>query len=230
MKLRDVSVSADSTYERRKDFNLETHCISSLYLSYLPDVDSGPFKKAIVRAAMKQSTKVTSIETMIDVALVQRQFDFDLYWKAPKAERKKMVLDLLHAGLLDLARHFDWGADAFRAAHDRAMAVGLDNSGFWKKPVHSPNRQLTAQVFYSFDVDGIDIFVVFRSRDSREIDRLLAVKTPPHDMYLAAALGRLKWISVNAVELVSRDTKKRMKVSLPAAKASLGDTARGVSS
>src|ERR1700760_4772985 len=109
--LRDVVLSCSKDSHPQypdPDFNfgLQTNFLERLYLDSLPKTRTDIIGKVIVEAC--RSLPQQRIDNMIDVLRLHRLFDFGAYFAADKETRKRLALDCLQGGLLEVAAIRSW--------------------------------------------------------------------------------------------------------------------------
>lgn len=149
-----------------------------------------------------------------DVLQLLELFDFDHYWKADKESRKRIALDFLQEGLLEVAEIRGWDKKPFETAYATALTSGLVSDRPWTKAVTGPDRRTKAQVWCRYDSDQADISVVL-SRRGNILCRTFVTTVEPGNVWIFDVAGRLKWSSNKTVKLISRDGTQSWKTTVP---------------
>lgn len=194
--IKDLTISADKAYERRRDFNLTTNCVSSMYLDRLGRFDAGPFRKVIVEAVPIRAGQCYQMD---DVVRISRSFDFKGYWDS--GAPKETLAAFLHAGLCELAERFGWPTEPLHRALSEMASQDFEYVVDWKKPVSSPSRRRTAQVRYYYGSDEVRLVAVVRAKQDGDVREVELARTPPHELKFAHLLGRLRWDGEDTVLL-----------------------------
>lgn len=210
--LRDIVLSGERDPEFT--FKLETNFLEVLYINCLPKTQTDGIFKVIIQACRLVPTK--KLDNMIDVLRLWKPFDFDAYFAADKAIRKRLALEFLQDGLLEVARIRGWKTDPFDIAYKAVLARGLVNNGPWRwcKPVTSPDRVLKAQAWVNYDSDKADVFLTL-TRRNEVVAKVLVTSVKPGDVWINEAIGKLEWVSADEAKLTSRDGKQSWTVQAP---------------
>lgn len=211
--IRDIVLSCVREIDPQFNFNLETNFLEVLYLNNLPKVRTDGIAKVIVQACKDVPPK--KIDDMINVLRLWKCFDFEAYWKADKKTRKRIALEFLQDGLLDVAGIRGWDADPFHKAYKAVLAKELINERPWRwsKPVASPNRKLKAQAWVNYDSDKADIFVVI-TRNDQILSKTQVTTVKPGDVWINEVIGKLEWSSPCKLSLISKDAKQSWDVEV----------------
>lgn len=208
--LRDISLEDSKELKGKlKQFNLTTWCICDLYLSHIGKYNSGSFKKAIVNV-MEEETENNVIEDMIDVILIHKTFDFDRFFQMEdKYNKKKILLDVLHEGLMTMAKHEGWDTNSLSHANNRCLKEKLGNNWLYKnKYFSSPNKKNFAGIFCNWDIDKFEVTAVFFNKQKEEMERIKLYENEPHDI---EPMGKMGWDKVTGeVYLFSKSEKEKM--------------------
>jgi hypothetical protein len=140
-------------------------------------------------------------------------FDFDVYWQADKETRKRIALDFLQSGLLEVAAIKGWGTDQFLDAYNKVSAKNFVNYRPWSKTITSPNRKYKAQAWCNYDSDKAEIFIVIFHRMEIAF-KTLVTTVKPGDVWIREAVGKLEWVSPETVKLTTRDGKQSWETPL----------------
>ena len=199
--LLDLDLSAYSSYPRERDFNRGTHCVSSLFLWEIGKLHTNGLKKVIVEACTDRSD---AIDRMIDVCMVRVKYDFDLHWMLKGTERKRLMLSKLYEGLQAIPS--EYGVDQARISltFERLAATNLRYEPFWGKAKASPDRKKYAQVQYKYDLDAVEIYVIFWRKGETKKTEILLTTTDPHEWRFVPLLGKLYWKDSETVCLAPR--------------------------
>ncbi len=215
MYLEDVSLQCYREYERRRDFNLRTNCVKSLYVRCLPKVNTGKIGK-VVLIAVEKTQNEPNPEELLDILRVYSSFDFEAFWKAVDDYfRKKQVLDLIQNSLLKIAHSRGWDVSAFHETYECVLKRNIVNEEYVKRPVFSPHKQLNAQLFYSFGMEEVEIDVIIKNTDGEVVKRFSVSKMPATgEGAFIDILGKLKWSSNDELVLLSQSGRRKWEFKL----------------
>ena len=209
--LRDISLSVDRSLEEAKRWGYSSNFLEILYLDCLPKAQTNGIGKVIIEAC--KVVPVKKLNNMMDVLRLWKSFDFDAYWNADKEARKRIALDFLQAGLLEVAAVKGWGTDPFLDAYNKVLEKNFLNYRPWSKPVTSPNRKHMAQAWCNYDSDKAEVFIVILQRNE-VLSKTLVTTVKPGDVWIREAVGKLEWISPEKVRLTSKDDKQSWEATL----------------
>jgi len=212
--LHDVWIRASRTYEKENDyaFGLSSNFLIDLYSTNLPKVQTNGFFRIIVEANPTPPTK--KIENMVDVLQINKVFDFEAYFAADKETRKRIALELLQDGLLEVAEMRGWNTTPFHEAYKAVLAKNFVNYRPWCKFVRSPDKKRTAQAWVNYDSDKAEIFIEIAQKKEK-LTKTLVTTVKPGDVWIRWTVGKLEWISLDKVRLTSHDGKETWEVSVP---------------
>ncbi len=172
MYIRDVDIETDySDGELATQINNASYAIEGLYLTCLGRnrMYAGNFWKAIVRLSTEAEVE---LDDMVDVIAINRLFDFPDYLMKEKQEKKKILLDNLHAGLLDIAYQKGWDIIPLVNAYNCCLAKDIEHTYWIKNKVfRSPGRQYYAGVYCDYDIDFFTASIIFMDKNKIEISR-----------------------------------------------------------
>lgn len=202
--LRDVVLSCAKSVDPEFNFKLQSNFLEILYLDCLPKTFTSGTSKVIVEACKIIPPK--KLETMLDVLRLNKLFDFEGYFAAEKETRKRIALEFLQDGLLEVAAIRGWDINPFHEAYKAVLARNFVNYRPWSKPVTSPDRKHKAQVWCNYDSDKAEVFiVVFHRKDV--VSKTLVTTVKPGDVWIRGAIGNLQWLSADQVQLSPREGK-----------------------
>jgi hypothetical protein len=207
--LIDISLEGSKELKNRlKEFNLNTWCVSELYLFCLKRYDTGRFKKAIVNV-IRGIEDNELIEDMIDVVLIYQTFDFEHFFVLEdKYAKKKMLLEVLHSGMMNLANKKGWSISPLEEAYKLCIKYNLEYKWLRQdKYLLSPNRSYYGGIFCNWDIDKFEVSAIFFNKNKEEIERIKFYENEPHDIEL---MGKMGWDNItNEFYLYSKNEKKK---------------------
>lgn len=225
MILSDLVVVAPNVSKTHAAFpkyvclNRHANCVTSVYLKCLPQVRTAEIRKIIIDLTDDAAAaRKREVRYMIDVVAFPWRFSFVDYWQSDDDGKKRMILDVLHQALMWFAKQKGWDIEPFKQAYAEALRRNLVNEGFLRKGKKdawtSPDRKHKAKLFYSFGLEGIELYAVVFDQKGTEVGRKLLDTLWAHDHYLWRAFGKCSWISNTRFVLKSRDGKKTRSCSL----------------
>ena len=199
--LRDLDLVSSTTREEATRWAYSKNFLDTLYFSCLPKVQTNGIGKVIISACRVAPAK--KLDNMVDVLQLNKPFDFEGYFAADKETRKRIALDFLQAGLLEVAAIQRWDNAPFHEAYKCVLEGNFVNYLTWHKPVSSPDRKYKAQVCCNYDSDKAELFLVVTHR--KKVTSKTSVTTvKPGDVWIRCAIGKLEWLSNTEVQLSPR--------------------------
>ena len=129
-------------------------------------------------------------------------FDFGRIDRLAPAERKRALLNELHAASLWAAVRHGWETGPFEHAHAACLAAGIVFDGWLlRTDVPHPRLKLGANGYFRFGDEHVDVHVVLRERPDREVGRKLAFRTPVRYDVVRRLLGSLSWAGPEVIRL-----------------------------
>ena len=189
-------------FENQSLFNISTYSICSSYLgklrkSYetndivkvrieflrnLPEVSElpKPLPKEIkdIAERRKRYNEGTYfyqnfIEKYLDVVIIHRRFDFEKWFAAEKTDKKRMIVEEIHGGMLYLAEHFGWEKEPLILAFEACKSANYENAWIVEKLGNktSANRKLKAAVYVEYDIDEFRTFAIISDKEGNLIQK-----------------------------------------------------------
>ena len=174
----------------------------------MPKLETKPVAKVVVTPCAPPAE--TKLELMVnpDVLQLLKPFNFDRYWTADKETRKRIALDFLQEGLLEVAEIKHWDKKPL----EEAYTVALVSDRPWTKAVTGPDRRTKAQAWCRYDSDQADVSIVFSKRGD-ELCRTFVATVKPGDVWIRDVIGKLEWLSNTTIRLSSRDGTQSWEVN-----------------
>lgn len=210
MSLVDISVR--TPYRFKIEFKEgAVWSMASLYLSCLKKYDAGKIKKVVIEIVDKSVDD--SIEDLVDVLRIQREFDFKKYFASGKYDKKKMLVDVIQDGLMSIAKQRNWDTDPLIDAYRNCLDKGFEHQWLRKDKLFlSPDRKNYAGVFCKWDTDELEVFALFFNKEKDEIKRTELFRCKSID---AEPMGKMGWDkATNAFYLYSKDEKQKWTAKL----------------
>ena len=196
---------------KRREFALQTRCITSFYERLFGYINTNDCKKLIIKC----------IPIIHDNAIrkfsggyyeVVTQLCYDLFAKLSDYDKKKMSLELLMTGVRHAAYSQNWDIAPFENTYLKILDAEYKNEWIWKKSVKSPNKQAIAYVLLQHEVKCIDIYIVISDKKGNEVFRKKIMTEVPDEWIYAQHLGEIKWIDDNKVALINKNNDNNWSV------------------
>lgn len=170
--LREISLSY---YEKEKitlQFNSETWCVSELYWSYLKKYNTNKIQKCIISLNFDWKENLLKYDDIANIAKINLNFDFDRYFSIKhKLEKKKILLDTIHEGMMIIAENKGWEVDSLLDAYNNCLKKNIEYQFFVGKIKTSPNRKRKINFWCNWDINIFEVFLVLYDKNNKEIER-----------------------------------------------------------
>lgn len=210
--LKDVSIYLLPHSEEARRWGMCTNFLEDLYRQYLVQMKTNGVAKIAVTPVRNPVDPRIRILVNPTVLQVFRPFDFDAFWGAGDADKKRISLDLLQAGLLEVAEAKGWDSRPLIGAYNKILEADFVNERPWSKSVASRDKSLIAQIWCRYDSDKADLFFMIRRKGGRD-SRAFITSVKPGDVWINDVLGKLEWISEDKVTLISKDASRTWDAS-----------------
>jgi hypothetical protein len=207
MTLDYFTISCDLNHDLRRSINLCASSVGALYNRLLPKVQTGPFGKIVIKL-IRLTDDVPALEELIDVLRIHTQFDFDRFREGDDATRRRLILDGIQATLLRACDSYGWDPEPFRTVYQEIIGRQIINEEYVGKPVKSPDRTLTAQLYYLFGSEVVDVMIVVRDKSGNALQKIQVGQTPASgEGMFSEMLGKVRWVAHDRCEALSRRGK-----------------------
>jgi hypothetical protein len=204
MKLRQIALRTTYKSAYAEKFNPESRAVPELYLTFIKDLPT-PFVQQINifisddwKNSLTSTMKVTGFrEAFID-------FDFQKYFELNNYDKKKMQLEAVHKGMMQIAQKENWEINPLLDAYNSCLKANLEFKIFIKdKFKTSPNKQHNIGFWCEWDIECCKVFWVLRDKSKTEIKRQLLIEVKPYDGEFIYYLD-WKWLNDLTVEVADK--------------------------
>jgi len=143
--------------------------------SYLPKPDPEALLEVdAVRERMAEGTYFyhNQIDDRVDVAIIHRRFNFTQWYQADKYNKKRMIVEEIHAAMLVLAERFGWDKGNVNNAYNECVKANFENHWISKKlgTKTSPDRKRKGSIRFEYDIDQFRVFTHITDRDGNLLE------------------------------------------------------------
>jgi len=163
-----------------------------MYKRYALPVPCPDLAKLIVYASF--SGVIPPTEPVLGIAYCWVQVSRNLLAVTGVRSQQRFLLETLHKAVTSSAPSFGYSVTRFEDAFKQVVDEDFANELFVGPARWSPNRKISAQVFFRFDNKPFT-YVVFRDRFGAETSQLLFAHSHPN------SLGKLEWLSNHQVRI-----------------------------
>lgn len=209
MILREVNLTTWSLCSGRPDaetascrqFLFEASCVCDLYLRWLPKLVTKETAKVLIDLREDDDWVVErNIKRLVSVTFSPWNIRFGEYWSLSELERKELVLETLHRGLLWLARIESWPTEPFEIAQQACLERKLVNEFLTKKAVPNPSQTATARLWCEFGPREARITAVIQ-QGRQERGRVCLGATVPESYCVRLTLASLRWLDDRTLQI-----------------------------
>jgi len=143
------------------------------------------------------------IETLLDVVIIHRHFDFNNFFKQNTYTKRLLILNELHKGAKKIAKHFGWDIKPLDEAYNKCIEAKLENNWISKKlkTKSSPNRKHKAAVYFEYNSTEIRVYQIIYNKNGKQLQKTHVFTLDGLDnniMYpddiMPIVNGKTKWI------------------------------------
>lgn len=209
MKLSEIAINTVNKHPLQRQFNIEAWCVKEQYWSYLKKYDTGQFRKIIIGVCDSVSKDFIKISwTHINVLDIDTYLDIQHFVNQNKAERKIILLELLHANMLIAADAYLWEIEPLNNAYQQCKLAQLEHVFRVKnKTFRSPTREFLAYVECHWDTDAFRAKTVILNKHQDVVKEQALMEIEPYFgefVYYCTC----KWESNTSFSLIAKDGKK----------------------
>lgn len=210
MKLREIAIH--TTYKHPLSvFNAQTWCVREQYWSYLKNYDTGQFAKVVVRVDNNPSLKkddFTLQNTDSNVVVISKYFDISAFLTLNDINKKKALLELLHASMLCLAQQYNWYKEPLVDAYEKCKHANLEYRFKVKdKEYKSPDKKFIGCVECYWDLEHFTATGIIKGKDSNIVKEEVLMDIVPYNGEFIY-YSNCKWDDPYTFSLYSKDKQK----------------------
>lgn len=202
---------ANTWKQKRRNFNLETRCITSMFERLLNKFKTDDCEKIIVECVDKLNNE--NIINHLGVYITQIEFDYFNFIKKSNYEKKVETLKLLTLGIEKVAKIKSWDTNTFLKVRDKIIISNYANEWSFKKPIKSPNKKHIAEVLCKHEVDKFEISLIIKDLNQNIIEHNSFIEKP-HEFAYAKHLGNIEWVDNNNVYLYDNEGNAAITINL----------------
>ena len=132
--------------DSRHDFRNEVRCIAAHYYSFLPKkYKTDNFWKILVECVdTEQDNKL-----YLGVKVVKIKFDYEHYLTLDNHNRKVVILDTLHKGVMKVSDEQEWNPTLFDTCFSKVVNDSYYYTWYFKKPKKNRTKNTQLPLFVS---------------------------------------------------------------------------------
>ena len=186
---------------KRRQFQLMSRCMTSMIERLIPsNLKTRGFWKIIIECV---DTKNRPIGIYLPgILFVQVLFDGDGFFDLDNCEKKAYIIDKVMEATECLTDNGFDEVEILKSICDEIIRLDYVNEWFYGKFYYNCDKSVGIKV--SHEVDKARIYMVFKDKEKRVLKERLLVETEPDEWAYCKYLGKLKWISEYAAQLVTK--------------------------
>ena len=188
--------------EKRIKFRDEIRCVASLYGRNFEKLKTEETRKILVECL--DEINDSRVLDLLDVTVVQVQFNVDSFFLLNEKEKKETTFHLLNEGIKKIIDEKKWDSEPFEKAKQACLEVNFKNEWEWKKTASSPNRKYKASVKIEHDVEEARGYLLVRDKKQNLISSKEVFKTRPNEWIFDHFFGKIVWENNETVHLIDR--------------------------
>lgn len=201
--LNQITLACYTQGHKNQSINSEAWSIPELYCSFLKDFDAGKVVKVNVNIREEWGELLDYYESYVDVITIRNHFDFSSYSVLNKQGKKKMQLEAVHKGMMQIAEKEGWSTDPLLDAYNQCLERNLEYQFDVGKPKSSPDRKHKIGFWCNWDLDVFELYWVLLDRQNGELKRKKLISKPSYEGEFVYYV-KWRWISETAVVLEDR--------------------------
>jgi hypothetical protein len=214
MKLVEFDLDApEATKRERAYFRSESRTISALYERCFEGLDVPRGWKVLIECV--PSVTRDNVRDLLGVLTLQVSFDIRSLDAMSSEAKKRAMLDVLHSGLVAVAKAEGWRSAPFENARRCVLEKELVNEWWWRKPKWNRTRSLKGQLWCVHEMDAFRAWLVVLDKNGEEVARQLVLETSPSEFEFVAKLGDTRWTDRRQFALVAKDGSEVGAIETP---------------
>ncbi len=198
MNLTQIDLRLPYKHKYEDNFNPDTWCVPELYWYYLRGYPTGNIEK--VNIIVSDNIYDETPMSVFGFREAYLPFDFDTYFTSNKLDKKKMQLEAIHTGMIQIANKEGWDTVPLSDAYNKCLKNNLEYKFDVGKLKSSPNRKYKVGFWCNWDIDVFELYWVLYDKSNNEIKRQKFLEKPPYEgefIYYA----KWKWLDSSKVLL-----------------------------
>lgn len=193
-----LNITNPLTFYEDEKFFKETRCITSLYSRLLPKIETD-FEKGILINCVDDMNALSKWEKtqylFPEYITIFLEFDSEKYFSlSSNQEKKEMVLDIVHSGIIKIAEQYNWEIYKFQEVYQKIINLNYNNQFIYKKKT-SPNKKYICNIICEHEVSYVDIYLEIRCKKSNMLikkERLIRERET-YETAFSSHIGKLFW-------------------------------------
>lgn len=193
----------------RREYSLQTRCITSLFERLLPKVNTNGIWKVLIECV--QTIREEEIKNYSGVLSIEIEFDLIKFLDSTELDKQKTTLDILMRTLKRISSTQEWNYSIFEEVEKEIKRLKYQNEWIWKRTENN-ELNLFAEVLCKHSVQNLDLFLLIRDQDGLLKKEKKVLSEQPDEFAYARHLGSLQWIK-NTAQLTNKEGKVLEEIS-----------------
>lgn len=178
MKLSQINLRTTHKSIHSEKFNPESWVVPELYWSFLKNYSTSLVQKINIYVSDDWKNSLTYPMTVTGFREAFINFDFQRYFTLNGFERKKLQLEAVHNGMMQIAQKENWEINSLLDAYNSCLKANLEYKFFIKNTFKtSPNKQHSIGFWCVWDIEFCKVIWVLRDKNKNELKRDLLIET-----------------------------------------------------
>ncbi|MGE8512502.1 MAG: hypothetical protein ACN6N7_07370 [Chryseobacterium culicis] len=200
MKLTQIDLRTTFKSDYTEKFAPESWAVAELYWSYLREYSTPNVQKVNIFISDDFEDSLTEQMQVKGFKEAFINFDFAKYFSLDKLEKKRMQLEAIHNGMMQIADAEKWEKQPLIDAYNNCLEKNLEYQFFVGTAKSSPDKKHKINFWCNWDIDIFEVYSVLYDKNNNEIERKKIIEKSPYDgefIYYA----KWKWLDNTKVLL-----------------------------
>ncbi|CAM1343845.1 hypothetical protein [Tenacibaculum amylolyticum] len=198
MSLHQIDLRIQYEHKLTNRFTPETFCIAELYHSFLKNYNTNKVKKCNIIVSDNWGEDLGEYTNWSDSKSIKIALDFKNYFSQDKHDKKKIILDKIHKGMIEIAKKEGWQINPLLDAYNSCIEANLVYQFDVGKPKLSPNKKHKIGFWCNWDIDVFEVYRVLYDKKGTEISREKFISKKPNNGEFVYYL-KWKWLDNSKV-------------------------------
>jgi len=196
--INQITLACYTQGHENQFINQDTWFISELYWSFLKEYDTKKVEKCNINIRDNWGDLIDYYENYTDVITIRKHFDFENYKVLSKQNKKEALLEILHTGMLDIAKKEKWEIEPLQTAYNNCLKAKLEYKFNVSNPKSSPNKKHKINFWCNWDIDTFEVYWVLYNKNGVEIKKEKFIQKPSYKGQFIYYI-KSKWVSNNKI-------------------------------
>lgn len=203
--LNQITLACYTQGHQNQFINSETWCVQELYCSMLKELNTGKVVKANINIRDNWGDLLEYYESYTDVISIRNLFDFLSYVKLDKQGKKRMQLEAIHNGMMQIADAEKWEKQPLIDAYNNCLEKNLEYQCFVGTAKSSPDKRHKINFWCNWDIDIFEVYSVLYDKNNNEIERKKIIEKSSYD---GEFIHYVKWKWLDNTKVLLEDKYK----------------------